>query len=106
MFKCNLDLILEHKKVPPHFYKNLINKKWKEQEKLATALCRMASVPINQALGLDDIHAFEDLLGVRVMIISARLGSKFITRPSTDQRPCIYIYLEDDNHFYAVTSIT
>ena len=40
------------------------------------------------------------------MVISARLGNKFITTSSTDERPCVYIYLVDDDHFHAVNSLT
>ena len=49
---------------------------------------------------------FEEFLGVRVMVVSARLGNKFITVASNDNCPCIYIYLVDDDHFHAITSIT
>ena len=38
--------------------------------------------------------------------MSARLGNKFITSPSTDERPCIYIYLVDDCHFHTISNIT
>ena len=38
--------------------------------------------------------------------MSARLGNKFITSPSTDKRPCIYIYLVDDCHFHTISNIT
>ena len=55
---------------------------------------------------LNDIEAFEKVLGVHVMVVSARLGNKFITSPSTDERPCIYVYLVDDDHYHAITSIT
>ena len=40
------------------------------------------------------------------MVVSARLGNKFIISPSTAERPCIYVYLVDDDHYHAITSIT
>ena len=40
------------------------------------------------------------------MVVSARLGNKFINSPSTDERPCIYVYLVGDDHYHAITSIT
>ena len=46
------------------------------------------------------------MLGVRVMVVSARLGNKFNTSPSTDDRHCIYVYLVDDDHYHPITSIT
>lgn len=39
------------------------------------------------------------------MVVSARLGNKFITSASTGERPYIYIYLVDDDHFHAITRI-
>ena len=55
---------------------------------------------------LNDIEAFEKVLGVHVMVVSARLGNKLITSPSTNEQPCIYMYLVDDDHYHAITSIT
>ena len=40
------------------------------------------------------------------MVVSARLGNKFITSPSTEEKLCIYVYLVDDDHFHVITSIT
>ena len=61
---------------------------------------------MDRPASLNDIEAFEKVLGVRVMVVSARLGNKFITSPSMDERPCIYVYLVDDDHYHAITSIT
>ncbi|MET0103906.1 MAG: DNA polymerase, partial [Sedimenticola sp.] len=104
--KSNLQLVLEHQKVPLTYYNDIVNKNLKQQGQLAATLCRMAGVPMDRAASLQDIEAFEELLGVRVMVVSAKLGKKFITNPSTDERSCIYVYLVDDDHFHAITSIT
>ena len=104
--KSNLELILEYQIAPLSYYNNLVNKKKKHQGQLARALCKMAGVPIDRTASLNDVEAFEEILGVRVMVISARLGNKFITSPSSDERPCIYVYLVDDDHFHAITNIT
>jgi hypothetical protein len=104
--KSNLELVLEHQKVSESYYKELTKKNFKSQGQLAQALCEMAGVPQDRPTSLSDIEAFENVLGVRVMVVSARLGKKFVTSPSTDERPCIYIYHVDDNHFHAITSIT
>ena len=61
---------------------------------------------MDRPASLNDVQAFEEVLGVRVMVVSARLGNKFITSPSTDERPCVYVYLVDDDHYHAITSIT
>ena len=44
---------------------------------------------MDRPASLNDIEAFEKVLGVSVMVVSARLGINFITSPSTDKRPCI-----------------
>ena len=91
--KTNLQLVLEHQKVPLTYYSHLIDKNRKQQGELATTLCQMAGVPMDRPASLNDIEAFEEVLGVCVMVASARLGNKFITSPSSDVRPCIYVYL-------------
>ena len=83
-----------------------MNKKRDEQQKLAVAISQLAGVSMDRPASLNGVQAFEEVLGVRVMVVSARLGNKFITSPSTDERPCIYVYLVDDDHFHAITSIT
>ena len=105
-FKTNLELILEHRKVPESYYKNLRHKARKEQKNLAVALSRLAGVPLDRPASLNDVEAFEKALDIRVMVVSARLGNKFITSPSTDQRPCVYLYLVDDCHYHTISSVT
>ena len=84
--KTNLQLVLEHGKVSETYYKVLTRKKLKQQGQLAEALCQMAGVPKDRPASLNVIEAFEEVLGVRVMVVSARLGNKFITSPSSDER--------------------
>ncbi|XP_060579277.1 uncharacterized protein LOC132736198 [Ruditapes philippinarum] len=104
--KSNLQLILQHRKVPDSYLKKRREKKRDEQRQLAVAISQLAGIALDRPASLNDVMAFEEVLRVRVMVISARLGNKFITSPSTDERPCIYIYLMNDNHFHAITSIT
>ncbi|XP_052814068.1 uncharacterized protein LOC128241135 [Mya arenaria] len=104
--KSNLELILKNNKVPKSYLSNLLKNKRNEQRQLAVILSRMANVPLDCPASLSNIEAFEEVLGVKIMIISARLGNKFITNPNTGEHPCIYLYLVDDNHFNAITSIT
>ena len=98
--------MLENKKVPESYFKHLRSKQRNEPEQLAKALSQMAGVPMGRPASLNDIEAFEKVLEVRVMVVSARLGNKFITSPSTVERPCIHVYLVDDDHYHAITSIT
>ena len=104
--KSNLELTLEHRKVPESHYMNLRKTKSKDQKDLAVAISRLAGVPLDRPASLNDIEAFEEVLNSRVMVVSARLGNKFITSPSTDERPCVYIYLVDDCHFHTISYIT
>jgi hypothetical protein len=104
----NLQLILEHKKVPLTHYDALLNKNRKEQKNLAAAICKLAGVPTDRPASIDDIQAFENVLDVRIMVVSSRLGNRFVTSPATEhpERPCIYLYLTRDDHYHAIASIT
>ena len=82
--------------MPLSCYDNITKSGRKERRDMAEAISRMAGVPLDRPASLGDIPAFEEVLGVRIMVVSARLGNKFITTPSTDERPCIYMYLVDD----------
>ena len=82
------------------------NKSRREQKDLAVAICRLADVPLDRRASLNDVEASEEALKIRVMLVSARLGNKFITSPSSDERPCIYLYLVDDSHFHSLSYIT
>ena len=104
--KSNLELTLEHRKVPESHYKHLRNKKSKEQKDLAVAISRLAGVPLERPASLNDIEVFEEVLNTQVMVVSAGLDKKFITSPSTDEGPCIYIYLVDNCHFHTISNIT
>ena len=44
-FKTNLELVLEHRKVPESYYRHVRTKTRKEQKNLAVALSRLAGVP-------------------------------------------------------------
>lgn len=82
-----------------NYYKHLTQKNRKEQGQLAVTLCQTVGVPQDKPANLNDIPAFENVLGGRVIVVSARLGNKFITNPSIDERPCIYLYLVATNTF-------
>ena len=105
-FKTNLELVLEHRKVPESYYRHVRTKTRKEQKNLAVALSRLAGVPLDRPASLNDVEAFEEALDIRVMVVSARLGNKFITSPSNDQQLCIYLYLVDDCHYHTISSVT
>ena len=70
-FKTNLELVLEHRKVPESYYMYLRKKAGKEQKNLAVALSRLAEVPLDRPASLNDVEAFERALDIRVMVVSA-----------------------------------
>ena len=105
-FRSQLELVLEHRKVPESYYMNLRKKARKEQKNLAVALSRLAGVQLDRPGSLNDVEAFDEALDIRVMVVSARLGNKFIKSISTDQRQCVYLYLVDDCHYHTISSVT
>jgi hypothetical protein len=70
--KSNVQLILETQQVPESYYKHLRNKQRDEQRQLAVAISQLAEVPLDRPASLNDVDAFEEVLGVRVMVVSAR----------------------------------
>ena len=69
--KSNFKLVLENKKVPESYFKHLRAKQRNKQGQLAKAISQMARVPMDRLASLNDIEAFEKVLGVRVMVVSA-----------------------------------
>ena len=62
--KSQLELVLEHGKAPESYYKNVRDKKRKEQKNLAVALSRLAGVPLDRPESLNDVEAFEKALDI------------------------------------------
>ncbi|OOY87387.1 hypothetical protein, partial [Solemya velum gill symbiont] len=91
--KSNLELGLEHRKFSTSYYKNLLNKKRAEQGEMARELCRRAGLPVDRPASINDLPAFEQLLDIKILVVSARAGNKFLTSPDNSQRPCVYLYL-------------
>ena len=104
--QSNLELILKHRKVPKSHYRNILMKPNYQQKELAIAISRLAGVSITRPSTLSDISAFEKVLNIRVMVISAKHGNNFVTPHNINEQPCVYLYLVDDNHFHAISSVT
>ena len=66
--KTNLQLIIENQKVPESYCK--------QQRQLAVAISQKAGVNMDRPASLNNVEAFEAVLGVHVMVVSARLGNK------------------------------
>ena len=74
-------LVLKYKRCPL-WYKKTISQQSQRQNELAVTLCREAGLPVNRLLTICDISGFEDLLSVEILVISSRLGNKFMRVPS------------------------
>lgn len=101
-------ILVEHRQCSILGYKNNKNKNRQEQRQL---LCRKAGVPMDRPGSLNDLAAFEDTLQVRIAVVAASLGNKFIRVPNNDHEdwPLIYLYLLDHegvSHFHAIVNIT
>ena len=82
-----------------------------EQSKLARLICQKAGVPIDRPGSLNDLQAFEETLRVRIAVVAATLGNKFIRVPGNEREdwPLLYLYLIDHegiSHFHSITNIT
>ena len=109
------DKILHVKKVPGWYYSKLRDSKRAEQGSLARALCQLANVDHEQPASLNDIPAFEAVLGVDIGVISSRMGNRFIRVPlETDEenpRTRVYLYHVHGEgaqvgHFHAITKVS
>ena len=81
------------------------------QNDLATLLCREANVECWRPLTICDLSKFEDILSVDILVISLRLGNKFIRVPSDEEssKQRLYLYLveyETTYHFHVISNIS
>ena len=90
-----IEILLEERKISKRIYKNLCNKHRNDQKLMATKICQMSGVSTNVAAALTDVAKFENALKVRIAVISARLGNRFIRVPENTymDRPLLYIYI-------------
>ncbi|XP_041350680.1 uncharacterized protein LOC121369694 [Gigantopelta aegis] len=104
-----IELILQHKKCAQVFYKDVTHKKRREQKKMALKLCELAGVPTDRPCSLNDIPAFENVLGCQILVVSAELGNKFLrVGDQTSQSPKLFLYFVEQPrpHFHAIVNIT
>ena len=80
-----------------------------QQNKLKRVLCKEANVDCSRPLTICDIQHVEELLCVDILVVSSRLGNRFIrvpTKASGKQR--LYLYLieyENTYHFHIISKI-
>ena len=102
---------MREQKISSGTFKHLINKNRQEQKQLATLICQKAGIPVDRPGSLDDLPAFEQFFKIRVAVVAASLGNKFIRVPDNAHKdwPILYLYLVDHeglSHFHAITNIT
>lgn len=76
--ESTLDKILKHKVAPKWFYKHVLDKNRSDCFSAAKRLCELASVRTDKKCNITEISRFEDVLGIHILVISAKLGNKFI----------------------------
>ena len=106
----NPQILVQTRQVSASGYINIRNKNRWEQKEVAFLLCQKAGIPTNHPCTLNDISVFEDALQVRIAVIAASLGNKFIRVPNNDHDdwPLLYMYLvnhEGLSHFHAIVNI-
>ncbi|KAL4238327.1 hypothetical protein ACF0H5_003038 [Mactra antiquata] len=109
--RTNPEILIQHYKCSYLGYKNIKNKKRQEQKDVAALLCKKAEVPTNRPGSLNDIPAFEEACKMRIGVVAASLGNKFIRVPDDQHNnwPLMCLYLVDhkgQSHIHAITNIT
>lgn len=110
---CRLSIeqqVLKHRNCP-YWFKKTIAQQSDRQNEFAVLLCREANLAVNKFLTICDISRFEELLNVDILVVSSRLGNKFIRVPSdansTKQRFHLYLVeLDKSFHFHVITNIS
>ena len=103
-------LILKYRKCPDWYRKNLLHRT-NQQNKLIHTLCNDANVDCSRPLTICDIRQFEELLCVDILVVSARLGNRFIRVPTVEDghnKQRLYLYLveyESAYHFHVIQLI-
>ena len=110
---CGLSIeqqVLKYKKCPQWFKKTIVQQS-KRQNDFAALLCREAGLAVNKFLTICDISRFEELLNVDILVVSSRLGNKFMRVPSDENsiKQRLYLYLvelDKSFHFHVITNIS
>ena len=103
-----IDKVLKHKSTPKWYYKHVVDKSRPECTAFAKRLCELVGLSCQRACNIRDIELFETLLDLQILVISSKLGNKFIrVGDNHPDKKKIFLYLmEDCNHFAAIVSIT
>ena len=106
----NPEILVRYRQISKNGFHDIKDKNRQEQKNLAILLCQTAGVPTDRPGSLNDIQAFEDTLKVRIAVVAASLGNKFIRVPDNEHEdwPLLYLYLVDHegvSHFHSIVNI-
>ncbi|CAG2203034.1 unnamed protein product [Mytilus edulis] len=108
--ECMVDKVLKHRTTPKWFYNHVLDKGRKECINFAKRLCALADVSTEKQCNINDIERFEKVVDLQILVISSKLGNKFIRvgEGETDRKK-VFLYLIEENdcgHFAAIVSIS
>ena len=101
--------VVKHRMTTKSYYKHVSGGK-SYSKTMALTLCREANLSTNKPLTIRDIGALEEVLDVKILVLSAKLGNKFCRVANDPERKNIYLYLTenpsgDGGHFDGIGSI-
>lgn len=107
----NPEILVQQRKISKTAFRAITNKNRQEQRNLALLICREAVIPTDRPGTLNDLPQLEEALKVRIAVIAASLGNKFIRVPDNGHEdwPLIYLYLVDHqgvSHFHSIVNIS
>ena len=105
----NVEILMYYRQISAHRFRHIAKQSREGQKQLALFLCRKANVPTNRPGCLNKLPAFE-ALHVRIAVIAASVGNKFIQVPTNNHEdwPLLYLYLVDHwdaSRFHVITNI-
>lgn len=75
---CMADKVLKYRSVPIWFYRHVMDKGRKACINFAKRLCKLADVRTDKLCNIKEIERFEKVVDLQILVISAKLGNKFI----------------------------
>lgn len=84
----SLEILVQFNQISAFAYKNIKNKNRQEQKKLSILLCQRAGVPTDRPGSLNDLPAFEEAFHIRIAVVAASLGNKFVRVPDPRTGHC------------------
>ena len=99
--------VMKHRVTTKSYYKHVSGGK-SYSKTMELTLCKEANVRTDRPLTIRDITAFEDLLEINILVLSAKLNNKFCRVANDRERNNIYLYLTENSshgHFDGIGNI-